>query len=365
MDISKYFQLPRIMLILSGTWPQKSPFQKYFQKGYLLTEFLIVSLSVKACFSLIYDLNTFFKKLVLVSSLVMTTVKGWVFLGNGKHVLELYEYLNDPHFINVPQHLEKHMIDTMDITKKTMQWFLTVIFVLLCLINILPFLTDDGVMFIPITLFGHFKWFMMVMQILNVDDIGLKTFGLDMLFVYATCVIKAQLCILSGKIRFIGSEYQDSENGKSAETSLTDCVVHHYKIARLTELTQTIFSFVLFVQYIESVITVCTVGFQLLTTSLFSLDFLVMSLYCNAALFQLVVYCWFGNEIIVYSADISNACYDCNWLNMSTTARNMLFLIMERSKRPFYLTAGNFFTLSLQSLTSVRIEHCPVSINNK
>lgn len=42
-----------------------------------------------------------------------------------------------------------------------------------------------------------------------------------------------------------------------------------------------------------------------------------------------------------------------NWYESNTKVRKMLFIIMERTKRPFIVVAGGFFTLSLATLVSV------------
>lgn len=53
------------------------------------------------------------------------------------------------------------------------------------------------------------------------------------------------------------------------------------------------------------------------------------------------------------STTIQDSCYLSDWINFDTKVRKTLFIIMERSKRPVYLTAGKFANLSLDSFKSV------------
>lgn len=53
------------------------------------------------------------------------------------------------------------------------------------------------------------------------------------------------------------------------------------------------------------------------------------------------------------SDQISQACYMSNWYESHIAVRKILFIMMERTKRPFIVTAGGFFTLSLPTLVSV------------
>lgn len=65
---------------------------------------------------------------------------------------------------------------------------------------------------------------------------------------------------------------------------------------------------------------------------------------------------------LLQSEQIREACYFSNWYESKTSVRKIIILIMERSKRPFAMTAGGFFTLSHVTLTSVRYSKFTVFI---
>ncbi|CAH2010046.1 unnamed protein product [Acanthoscelides obtectus] len=69
---------------------------------------------------------------------------------------------------------------------------------------------------------------------------------------------------------------------------------------------------------------------------------------------QIYFYCWYGQDIVLKSIEISVSYYLTNWYNAySSNVRTYLFLFMERSKRPLVLRAGGVFPLTLSTLMSI------------
>lgn len=69
---------------------------------------------------------------------------------------------------------------------------------------------------------------------------------------------------------------------------------------------------------------------------------------------QVAMYCWYGNEVMLTSANIRDAAYNLGWCDCGPKVSSYLFIIMERSKRPAMLTAGKYAQLSLRALAQVR-----------
>ncbi|KAF2879358.1 hypothetical protein ILUMI_26805 [Ignelater luminosus] len=70
---------------------------------------------------------------------------------------------------------------------------------------------------------------------------------------------------------------------------------------------------------------------------------------------EIVLYCIFGDELIIQSLKIRDACYMSGWNMCGTEIRKSLLIIMERSKRPLSLTAAKFTTLSRAALVVVSV----------
>lgn len=76
-------------------------------------------------------------------------------------------------------------------------------------------------------------------------------------------------------------------------------------------------------------------------------------MYLVLMLFQLLCYCWHGNEVQLVSGEIASNVFDIDWIVMNESVKNSLLLIMMRSQRPNFFTAGKFSLLSLQTFMTV------------
>lgn len=56
---------------------------------------------------------------------------------------------------------------------------------------------------------------------------------------------------------------------------------------------------------------------------------------------------------MMQSEEIRDACYMSEWNEYDPSVRKMLFIIMERAKRPVLLTAGKFSYLNIPTLVNV------------
>ncbi|XP_026465415.1 odorant receptor 67c-like [Ctenocephalides felis] len=75
--------------------------------------------------------------------------------------------------------------------------------------------------------------------------------------------------------------------------------------------------------------------------------------YLGCMLWQLFLYCWNGNELLIQSWKTAEAAYACNWYNCSATFCDALRLMMLRCSRPIKMTAGSFIDLSLQTYVTI------------
>ncbi|XP_017785451.1 PREDICTED: odorant receptor Or1-like [Nicrophorus vespilloides] len=137
------------------------------------------------------------------------------------------------------------------------------------------------------------------------------------------------------------------------EENLVHCVDHHRNILQMTEEIGTLFGITTLSQFAAGAIIICITMFELTLVSLFSIKFVSMVLYQGCILVEILVYCWFGNEIILRSSKIANSAYHSDWTDSPTSYKRKLLLIMTRSRVPIKLYAGNFFTLSLETFMTI------------
>lgn len=71
--------------------------------------------------------------------------------------------------------------------------------------------------------------------------------------------------------------------------------------------------------------------------------------------FEIFLPCFFGNEIILASNNLSYSLFSSDWTEQTSTYKKKLIIFTERLRRPIVITAGKIVNLSLTTFTSVCI----------
>ncbi|XP_077290345.1 odorant receptor 4-like [Arctopsyche grandis] len=71
------------------------------------------------------------------------------------------------------------------------------------------------------------------------------------------------------------------------------------------------------------------------------------------SMWELTVYCYFGNEIILQSNFLSQSIYLSDWYLMDKTMLLNMSIMMVRVNKPIILKAGRFVPLSINTLLMV------------
>lgn len=137
-----------------------------------------------------------------------------------------------------------------------------------------------------------------------------------------------------------------------------------------------IFNRGIFVQCITCGSTLCIVGYRILIAEPFSNDFVAMVLILTAFLGEIFYYCHYGNEIQVKAHELCDALYASRWYEFECRCRSpdvggsgvgavgrhgphqralmsSVSIVMERIKRPTYVTAGKLVKLTYETFISV------------
>nr|QNL15012.1 olfactory receptor 68 [Aulacocentrum confusum] len=134
---------------------------------------------------------------------------------------------------------------------------------------------------------------------------------------------------------------------------LVNCVRHHNKIFQLTEVTNNIFHWVIFLQFSISTIVICVTVYGLSKTPVSDPEFSAMILYLACMLTQIFVLCYSGTEITLQSDHASEAVYQIHWTVINTKTQKNLIMIMMRSVKPIKFTAGWFIDISINSFNQL------------
>ncbi|XP_076256836.1 odorant receptor 85b-like [Rhynchophorus ferrugineus] len=173
---------------------------------------------------------------------------------------------------------------------------------------------------------------------------------IDIFFCIMITVGKSQFEILSNKI---GETTHHIENHSLTEKLLKSCIKYHQGLLRYNTLVETTFSDGIFVQFLCSVAVICLTGFQMLIIEIQSVQFFLLLVYFSCMMFQVAIYCWYGQLLMEKSDAVTSACYEIDWHRASTKNQKMLITIMERVKKPVIMRAFGFFELNLATLMKI------------
>ncbi|KAL2727152.1 odorant receptor 82a-like [Vespula squamosa] len=173
--------------------------------------------------------------------------------------------------------------------------------------------------------------------------------GADSLLVTLTFYLCGQLSILGNRLKNVNLEM-----GKH-HCEMKLLIDRHAELVRLAMILKNAFSFLMFVQTLGLICSLCIVAYQLLTTSENGKDLNTIHfvLYFCAVVLLTFCYCFLGECLIEESSAIDLGCYLTNWYELpAKEIRSMMFCI-ARSRRPAYLTAGQFYVFSLETFAVI------------
>ncbi|XP_043597637.1 odorant receptor 2a-like [Bombus pyrosoma] len=210
------------------------------------------------------------------------------------------------------------------------------------------------------TLMGDFKSKKLMFRAWFPFDITSSWFAFSMTFIYqlvGLVIISNGVCIFdtlfAGLLLHICCQLEmlvyrlHNIEGNELQ-SLKHCVWHHNKIFRFADIVNDFFNKLMFVQFVESAISICFTLY-LLTDIEDTAQLIGWSSFMFAAIFQTFYFCWFGDVAKVKSLDISNMVYNSDWPNLSNDARKMLVVIMARSLTPVEITSAYILPMNLES----------------
>ncbi|XP_044727736.1 odorant receptor 94a-like [Chrysoperla carnea] len=68
---------------------------------------------------------------------------------------------------------------------------------------------------------------------------------------------------------------------------------------------------------------------------------------------QIYLYCWFGNKVFYKSTQLIHSVYMLEWDKCSKKIRQTLCIIMDRSRRPININAGNLIPVRLDTFIQI------------
>ncbi|XP_047994421.1 odorant receptor Or1-like [Leguminivora glycinivorella] len=170
----------------------------------------------------------------------------------------------------------------------------------------------------------------------------------------------AQLEIIMDKVEQVGlmttGKLKKQEREQLIEENkdlFVECLKHHQAVIRFIESVEDTYHANIFFQLSGSVFIICIIGLRITATTPGSVQFISMLNYMVTMLSQLFLYCWCGNELTIRSELLRQVMYLCPWHEQSNTFRRLLWMAMERMKRPIIFKAGHYIPLSRPTFVAI------------
>ncbi|KAF7383024.1 hypothetical protein HZH68_014873 [Vespula germanica] len=181
--------------------------------------------------------------------------------------------------------------------------------------------------------------------------------GSDCLFVSLALHVTGQLAILRCKVK---EAFEDSNGYKRGMKKL---VIKHHRLIRLrnSRLVETLedgFNVMIFQQLLGTTLNLCVSGYHALVSSANGENIVLVTffVYAFSVLSTLFVYCYIGECLIEESIGFGDTLYQSDWYDLSTVDLKMMYICMQRTRKPLQLTSAKFCALSLDTFSDVDIE---------
>nr|CAD7596823.1 unnamed protein product [Timema genevievae] len=143
-----------------------------------------------------------------------------------------------------------------------------------------------------------------------------------------------------------------------------ECIQHHQQIIDFVDKLNVLFSPVMLVQFLYSVGIICLLGFQatlvgIPVESSEHSSFLKFGVLFSTALFELLLFCWHGDNLLTQSEVVQKAVYGLPWYDGSRQLKTLVRISAMRAQKPLKLTAGHFYILSLETYAKVMTSCIP------
>ncbi|XP_044268954.1 odorant receptor Or1-like [Tribolium madens] len=137
------------------------------------------------------------------------------------------------------------------------------------------------------------------------------------------------------------------------DKKLIDCIKHHKSILNFAEKSNNLFNMIVLGQIATSTVVLALTMFQLSLVSPLSSEGLNHLFYIGGIIMQILLYCWFGNEVETRSSNVLSAIYESSWFEASQNTKKNLLIFSIRCQRPIKVTALKLFALSLRTFITI------------
>nr|ALD51482.1 odorant receptor 88 [Locusta migratoria] len=165
--------------------------------------------------------------------------------------------------------------------------------------------------------------------------------------------VGTEKCYQPGPPTSPGSKRRLAEESAGAEQrmhrQLAECVSYHCHIDCCVQHLSSLVGPILLGQFLMDMVTISATAFVAIANNADSAWLLKYTSYLSSVVQQLLLYCWFGTDIITQSERLQLSAYSSQWVSASPRFGRELLVFLCRAHRPLRLTASKFYTISRET----------------
>ncbi|XP_047121950.1 odorant receptor Or2-like [Schistocerca piceifrons] len=100
-------------------------------------------------------------------------------------------------------------------------------------------------------------------------------------------------------------------------------------------------------------IIICVTLFLITTNKQHFVALVRLQAYLAVVVYEIFMYCWFGDDIMYQNSRLVNSVYTCGWPGAPQKLQKALIIILLRAQRPLGVTAGKFYRVSRETFVSL------------
>ncbi|XP_033324226.1 odorant receptor 13a isoform X2 [Megalopta genalis] len=162
------------------------------------------------------------------------------------------------------------------------------------------------------------------------------------------------IVIMHGSAKFaVLRKRLEAINGKDPDSSsvMRECIIRHQKAIEFADALERIINVLALGQFVISTGLICFAGFQITSMMEDKGRLMKYSTFLNSAILELFMFSFSGDGLIEESESVGLSAYNSGWMKSRYCPR--LMIMMMRSMVPSKITAAKFYSMSLESFSTV------------
>ncbi|XP_037911476.1 odorant receptor 33b-like isoform X3 [Hermetia illucens] len=164
-------------------------------------------------------------------------------------------------------------------------------------------------------------------------------------------VLKTHVKTLNIRTRRLGMDATESWQATNAE--LIQCIKDQQMLVEYFHTVRKVTSPAIFVQFLATVIDACITAVCVFCVEGNLFEAIFFGQYFLCIILEIALYCYFGDELVVESSQITDAIYSCNWMDQDKMFKKNLLVFMQSTQEGMTIVAGGIFPVNLTTFVSV------------